>query len=127
MYLILLYLSLRFNCNIVQPANGWGNRPENDDKSLAACIERLRILGKLVLDHSNGIDYTEFCDIQLNLRTNIKEIQNMVLRKDTYAQAIDDLFCRDLNSSRSSAYISDFQSLQSKNNGKCFYFHSESQ
>lgn len=120
MNLSLLYLSLRFSCNIAQPANGWGNRPENDDKSLAACIERLRILGKLVLDHSKRIGYTEFCNILLNLRTNIKEIQNMVLGKDTYAQAIDDLFC--LNSSRSSAYIRDFQSLQSKNYDNFFIF-----
>ena len=110
MNLSQLYLSLRFDCNIAQPATGWEKRPENDDQSLAACIERLRILGKLVLDNSNGINYTEFCDIRLNLRTNIKEIQNMVLRKHTYAQAIDDLFCHDLNSSRSSAYVRDFQS-----------------
>ena len=114
--LSLLYILIRFICNIPPPQTGWGCRPENDDKSLAGCIERIRILGKAIFDHSEETEETletDFKDILENLRTNIREIQKMVFEKDRYAQAVDELLA--LDTMPSGRNILDFKKLQSKN------------
>ena len=120
--LSLLYILIRFICNIPPPQTGWGCRPENDDKSLAGCIERIRILGKTILDHlkeTKETQETDVKDILENLRTNISEIQKMVFKKDSYAKAVDELFSLDIKLSE--RYIHDFKKLSSKNNYKwCF-------
>ena len=120
--LSLLYILIRFICNIPPPQTGWGCRPKNDDKSLAGYMERIRILGKTILDRleeSTEILESDFKDILNNLRTYISEIQKMVFKKDSYAQAVDELVSLDIN--RSERYIFDFRNLQSKNSNK-FYF-----
>ncbi|XP_078329133.1 uncharacterized protein LOC111112657 isoform X2 [Crassostrea virginica] len=113
--LSLLYILIRFMCNIPPPQTGWGCCPENDDKSLAGCIERIRILGKTILDHSRKIKEileSDFQDISKNIRTNISEIQKIVFKKDSYTQAVDELLSLDIK--LSGRYIHDFRNLESK-------------
>nr|XP_022306055.1 uncharacterized protein LOC111112657 isoform X3 [Crassostrea virginica] len=110
--LSLLYILIRFMCNIPPPQTGWGCRPGNDDKSLAACIERIRILGKTILDHSKEtkeILESDFQDILKNIRTNISEIQKIVFKKDSYTQAVDEFLS--LKMKLSDRYIGDFKKL----------------
>ena len=122
--LSLLYILIRFICNIPPPQTGWGNRPEINDKSLAGCIERIRILGKTILDHSKESKETlerDFKDILRNLRTNITEIQKMVFENDSYDQAVDELFSLDIKLSE--RYIPDFRNLKSKNSNKLYFLY----
>lgn len=120
--LSLLYILIRFICNIPPPQTGWGCRPENDDKSLAGCIERIIILWKTILDHAEETKETlktDFKYILENLRTNISEIQKMVFEKDSYAHAVDEIFSPDIKLSK--RYIHDFKKLSSKNNYKWYF------
>ena len=107
--LSLLYIVIRSVCCIPQPTNGWGTCPETDDRSLAANIERIRIHVITVLNDSEEINDTDFQDIWRNLRTNIDEIQKQIFQKDTYAQAVDELFSHKHVSTR---YITRFQCLK---------------
>ena len=107
-----LYILLRSVCYIPQPRNGWGSSPETDDRSLAANIERIRIYGIKVLENSEKINDTDFQDIWQNLRTTIDEIQKQVLNKDTYVEAVDELFSHKQISTR---YIDRFQRLKGEN------------
>ena len=121
--LSLLYIVLRTVCYIPQPTNGWGNSPETDDRSLAANIERIRIYGIKVLENSEEINDTDFQDFWQNLRTTINEIQKQVLNKDTYAEAVDELFSHTHISTR---YIHRFQRLKGENfvlNAYLTYYH----
>ena len=121
--LSLLYIILRTVCYIPQPTNGWGSSPETDDRTLAANIERIRIYGVKVLENSEKINDTDFQDIWQNLRTTIDEIQKQVLNKDTYAEAVDELFSHKHISTR---YIDRFQRLKGENsvlNAYLTYLH----
>ena len=108
----LLYIVIRLVCCIPQPTNGWGSSPETDDRSLAANIERIRIYGIKVLNDSEEINDTDFQDIWQNLRTIIDQIQKLVFQKDTYAEAVDELFSHEHISTR---YIDRFQRLKGEN------------
>ena len=110
--LSLLYIVIRGVCNIPQPTNGWGIIPETDDRSLAANIERIRIYGIKVLKNSEEINDTDFQDIWQNLRTTIDGIQKQVFQKDTYAEAVDELFSHKHISTR---YMYRCQSLKGEN------------
>ena len=120
----LLYILIRFICNIPPPKTGWGCRPANDDNSLAGCIERIRILGKTIVDHSEEtkeILESDFNDILKDIRTNISEIQKMVFKKDSYAQAIDEFVLRDFKLSE--RHIHDFKNLTSKNCSERYFLY----
>lgn len=115
--LSLLYIVIRFSCNTPPPEMGWGSRPKRDDKSLAGYVERIRVIGVEILDQSKKnkeIQDPEFKDILKNLRSIIEETQTMVLKKDTYTQAVDELSCREFKLSNTKRYIQEFQKLQSK-------------
>ena len=122
--LSLLYILIRFICNIPPPQTGWGSHPKNDDESLAGFIERIRILGKTILDRleeSTEILESDFKDILKNLRTNISEIQKMVFKKYSYAQAVDERFSLDIKLSK--RYIHDFRNLKSKISNKLYFLY----
>ena len=110
--LSLLYIVIRSTCNIAEPRNGWGLCPETDDTSLAANIERIRVYGIKVLNESEDINDTDFLDIWKNLRKNIVETQILIFKKDTYAEAVDELFCYEHISAR---YIGGFRRLKGNN------------
>ena len=109
MDLSMLYIVIRSVCFIPKPTNGWGRKPETDDRSLAANIERIRISGIKVLNDSEEINETDYQDIWRNLRTNIDEIQKLAFQKGTYAEAVDELFYHKDISTR---YIDRFQRLK---------------
>lgn len=115
--LSLLYIMIRFTCNTPQPEMGWGCRSKRDDKSLAGYVERIRVIGVEIFDQSKKTEEIrdpDFIDILKNLRSIIEEIQTMVLKKDTYTQAVDELFSREFKLSNTKRYIQEFQKLQSK-------------
>ena len=107
--LSLLYIVIRSICNIAEPRNGWGLCPETDDRSLAANIERIRVYGVKILNKSNDVNDTDFQDIWQNLRKNIVETQILIFKRDTYAEAVDELLSYEHISTR---YIHDFQRLK---------------
>ena len=119
-----LYIVIRSVCCIPQPTNAWGSSPETDDRSLAASIERIRISGIKILDYSEEIDDIDFQNIWQNLRTNIDDIQRLVFQKNTYAEAVDELFSHEHISTR---YRDRFQRLKGENcvylNAYLTYFH----
>ena len=57
-----LYSLLIQNCNIPPHSNGWGLPPATDDRSLAACIERMRMYafflsGQSIFEKSKEADF----------------------------------------------------------------------
>ncbi|XP_062615401.1 uncharacterized protein LOC134277128 [Saccostrea cucullata] len=105
--LSLLYKILRNLCNIPTHIAGWGNQPRPSDFSLAACIERIRILRNSISGHStNGIvDDVEFEDYWRELRTSVVEIEKEVTGSDRYERGIDHLYDCDLNPTKSKEYV----------------------
>ena len=128
MDLPLLYILIRFICNIPSKS-GWGNCPEDDDKSLSGCIERIRLIGKSIMDHleeSGEINEHDFESILTNLRTNLYEIQKVVSTKDDYVQAVDELLSFDLKSSNRRRYIRAFKSLKGKIDSELYFISLQS-
>ena len=110
--LSLLYILLRFFCNIPSPKLTLGRHQENNNKIFLGYIENLRILRKRISDHleeKTDIHESEFKDILTKFRTNIAAIQTMVFEKDTYAKAVDALFSFEFGLLRTERYFQDFQ------------------
>ncbi|XP_062585242.1 uncharacterized protein LOC134246913 [Saccostrea cucullata] len=103
----LLYKILRNLCNIPTHIAGWGNQPRPSDFSLAACIERIRILRNSISGHStNGtVDDVEFEDYWRELRTTVVEIEKEVIGSDRYERGIDHIYDCDLNPTKSKEYV----------------------
>ncbi|XP_062620247.1 uncharacterized protein LOC134281825 [Saccostrea cucullata] len=109
--LSLLYKILRNLCNIPTHIAGWGNPPRQSDFSLAACIERIRILRNSISGHStNGtVDDMEYEDYWRNLRTSVVEIEREVTGSDRYERGIDHLYDCDLNPTKSKEYVDEIR------------------
>ncbi|XP_062620248.1 uncharacterized protein LOC134281826, partial [Saccostrea cucullata] len=103
----LLYKIFRNICNIPTHIAGWGNLPRPSDFSLAACIERIRILRNSISGHStNGtVDDVEFEENWRELRTSVVEIEKEVTGSDRYERGIDHLYDCDLNPTKSKEYV----------------------
>ncbi|XP_061170981.1 uncharacterized protein LOC133180482 [Saccostrea echinata] len=105
--LSLLYKILRNICNIPTHIAGWGNQPVSGDFSLAACIERIRILRNSVSGHSTSgtVNDAEFKDYWMELRKSVVEIEREVTGSDRYEKGIDHLHDCDLNPTKSKEYV----------------------
>ncbi|XP_062615375.1 uncharacterized protein LOC134277100 [Saccostrea cucullata] len=114
--LSLLYKILRNLCNIPTHIAGWGNQPRPSDFSLAACIERIRILRNSISGHStNGtVDDVEFEDYWRELRRSVVEIEREVTGSDRYERGIDHLYDCDLNPTKSKEYVAQIRSCSGK-------------
>ncbi|XP_062610909.1 uncharacterized protein LOC134272730, partial [Saccostrea cucullata] len=105
--LSLLYKILRNICNIPTHIAGWGEHPRAGDFSLAACIERIRILRNSISGHStNGtVDDVEFEDYWRELRRSVVEIEKEITGSDRYERGIDHLYDCDLNPAKAKEYV----------------------
>lgn len=70
-----LYSILRFACNIEPHRLGWGKNPDDDDRSLSANIERIRIMRNDLVHNSSGkIDKISYPSILKNLKKALSEL-----------------------------------------------------
>lgn len=72
----VLYILLRNICNIPKHKNGWGKPPKKGDKSIAACIEKIKNERNLISGHSTAgaIEDNESQNHWTELRDAIVEI-----------------------------------------------------
>lgn len=94
----VIYMVLRNICNIPNHQNGWGNPPKTGDKSIAACIERIRIQrNEILAHHTNGeIEKTEFNNRWTELEGAVLEIERQLTGGNLYERGVRYLRC-DLN------------------------------
>lgn len=111
----LLYTLLRNVCNIKPHAKKWGNPPNQGDKSLGACIDRIRIMRNSLYGHlkTGSIDNIDFKNNWTDLKTNIVEIEKQLLVGNSYELKVDELLSCEL-SSNALQYVEEFKQLQSK-------------
>lgn len=70
-----LYSILRFACNIKPHRKGWGKHPDDDDRTLSANIERIRIMRNDVVHNSSGkIDKILYPSMLNNLKQALSEL-----------------------------------------------------
>lgn len=96
----VLYILLRYICDINRHRKGWGHQPEPGDNSIAACIERIRIQKNKVLTSSTNVEIqdADFQNRWAELRSAVVELEKHLSGRDVYARSVDDLLQRDLNS-----------------------------
>lgn len=94
----ILYILLRNICNIPNHKNGWGNYPSKGDKSIAACIERIRSQKNVILQYFNGmVEDTKFESIWSELRDAIVEIEKQLIGGDLFQRSIQFLYNCDIS------------------------------
>lgn len=96
----VLYILLRYICNIPEHRKGWGHQPEPGDNSIAACIERIRLQKNRVLTSNTNVEIQD-ADFQTRwteLRYAVAELENQLMGGNLYAGRVDDLLQRDLSS-----------------------------
>lgn len=96
----VLYILLRYICDIPGHRNGWGNQPGPGDNSIAACIERIRLQKNKVLSSNTNVEIqdADFHNRWAELRYAVVELEKQLRGGDFYARGVDDLLQRDLNS-----------------------------
>lgn len=87
----VLYIILRNICKISPHLTGWGTNPLPSDKSIAACIDRIRQLRNLISGHStNGrVEEIEFKNHWTELRNAIVEIEKQLVGGNLYERGVD--------------------------------------
>ena len=104
--LLFCYNYLRKNCGISQHRCGWGFLPDNNDRSLAACIDRLMVQRNAIAASMKcGISESNFQEIWRKLRDDIIEIEQQVIGGNTYEQRVHDLFSMPINQIFSVKYV----------------------
>lgn len=85
----VLYILLKNISSMGPPKKGWGEEPEETDRSVAANVERIRLYRNKYLAHSPNaqIHETEFKKVWTSLRKSIIELSTEV----SYETAIDEL------------------------------------
>lgn len=113
MDMCLLYTLLRNVCNIKPHAKNWGNPPNQGDSSLGACIDRIRIMRNSIYGHlkTGSIEDVDFKNYWTDLKTNIVEIEKLLLVGNSYEQKVDKLMSCEL-SSNAKQYVEEFKQLQ---------------
>lgn len=91
----LLYIILRNLGTICPHKNGWGNDPEEDDNSIAANIEKIRIAKNVIVSHSSNclLTYEEFKNRWAVIRQCCVELGGV-----EYEEIIDNLSTSTFNS-----------------------------
>ncbi|VDI60465.1 Hypothetical predicted protein [Mytilus galloprovincialis] len=90
----LLYVILR-NFNTICPQkNGWGNNPEDNDRSISANIDRIRIMKNNYVSHSSNrtLQETEFLIKWKEIRQCIIELGG-----NLYSERIDHMLTSEIN------------------------------
>lgn len=74
----VIYILLRNICNIPEHYEGWGNYPNKNDTSIAACIERIRIQRNKIAGHSTDgrVTCDEFKNHWSEIRNAVVDIEN---------------------------------------------------
>lgn len=80
----LLYKLIRHNCTSLKPKQGWGEKPNDDDVTLADDIERIRLFKNEQLAH---VDSAEISNMQFELIS--KDIMLVMRRMDSALQEFE--------------------------------------
>ncbi|CAG2198465.1 unnamed protein product [Mytilus edulis] len=105
----VLYVLLRNICYIAPPSTGWGKEPYDSDRSIAANIERIRIIRNKYVSHTPcpKIRDCEFKKEWEILRTSILELSG----EKTYQTQIDKLLTTSLDPESEKIYKSAVESM----------------
>lgn len=112
----VLYILLWNICNIPKHKNGWGKHPKKGDKSIAACIDKIRNERNFISGHSTDgtIEDTKFQNHWAELRDAIVEIEKCLTSGNLYERGVDALLSCYLNLTKSKEYEDEFKRLQSE-------------
>uniref|UniRef100_K1QF88 DZIP3-like HEPN domain-containing protein n=1 Tax=Magallana gigas TaxID=29159 RepID=K1QF88_MAGGI len=112
----VLYILLRNICNIPKHKNGWGKPPKKGDKSIAACIEKIKNERNLISGHSTAgaIEDNEFQNHWTELRDAIVEIEKCLTSGNLYERGVELLLSCDLNPQKSKEYEDEFKRIQER-------------
>jgi hypothetical protein len=90
MDITLLYTLLRNIANIPPHNNGWGNDPDPLDRSVAANIERIRLVRNRCVHSSDPfIRNVEFKTIWSEIRSTMVDLDTFLKKKNQYEKAVD--------------------------------------
>ncbi|VDI36127.1 Hypothetical predicted protein [Mytilus galloprovincialis] len=105
----LLYIILRNIGTICPHQNGWGKEPEDDDRSISANIDRIRIAKNAIVSHSSNysIEYIEFRNIWTAMRQCCVDLGG-----ERYKERIDVLLTSLLNCDLEQQMCEIFESLK---------------
>lgn len=101
MDLSLLYILLRNICNIMPPVNNWGDTPLTTDRSIGACIDRIRVKRNVLFAHAS-IGSTATDSFENNwgyLKKNLVRIGTEYNFAEKYEKEVDELYTGALNTS----------------------------
>lgn len=90
----VLYIILRNISTICPHQNGWGHTPEDNDRSVSANIDRIRIMKNKFVSHSSTYSLTE-----TEFLTTWKEIRQCIIELggNDYTKRIDYLLTSEIN------------------------------
>lgn len=110
----LLYVLLRNVCNIKPHQNKWGKRPNKNDKSIAACIERIKLKRNAICGHINkgSIDDVQFLMYWKELKNDIVQIKIQLQFTYDYEKAVDELFSCDLNPTTARMFVEKYKEME---------------
>lgn len=88
----VLYILLRYICNIPEHRRRWGYQPEPGDNSIAACIERIRIQKNRVLTRETNvtIEDADFQNRWAELQDAVVELEKQLIGGNLYARRVND-------------------------------------
>lgn len=103
----LLYVLIRNICGITPHKNGWGDKIENSDNSIAACIDRIRLQRNLISGHSKtgSMDNASFHSTWTVLENSIIEIEKQLTGGDMFKRAVNALYLCELSPASTKRYV----------------------
>lgn len=100
----LAYILLQNICNIPPHQKGWGDPPNHEDSSLAACIDRINIRKKSFVEN---IEYSwksigdyQFVDIWNEIRKDVLEIEKQIFGTFIFERCMDNIYDRHFKTSK---------------------------
>lgn len=86
----LIYILLR-NLSSLSHSSGWGNVPQKGDKSIGACIERIRFHRNILIAHTiNGqVKDEEFHYYCADIREAVSEIEKQLIGGNVYQREVE--------------------------------------
>lgn len=102
--LSLIYILLR-NFSSLFHSSGWGNVPRKGDKSIGACIERIRFHRNMLIAHTNGqVGDEEFQYYWADIQEAVSEIEKKLIGGDVYQRAVEYIRTNDFTFSSAAKY-----------------------
>lgn len=99
--LAVMFKIVRYVCRIPAHRNGWGKRPQKDDKCIAACLDRIKLRRDYYFHKPYGlIENKEFQTTWDDMRNAVVELEKTFIGGKLFQNAVDDLYIWDFSKAR---------------------------